>query len=597
MIEPTAELPKDNAQLLQAHMHEGVILDPKGLEGVFENAGQNVDRIVSEAGFDPNQMLYAGYDASKDKPVDGEHAVGEGQHDYYLGTRKSMDLHMEGDEEERGERLVTNPGKYALEGGTLGVYDPKELQAEGIVVEVDTEYGTWLVTASPGQMATHRKLEIPKDQLLEASEATNPKVDAVSEWMDKFDKELMDTEVELPDGTKARLHDAVNANPDAQNGLNERTAMVQLVDDAGNGRWMKVSELLETTSGGNVVETESRPEIRSELSNAAEEIGEVAVNEETVVLFEAEETDSDPENTDAADETTNESEKLESEVVQPALSEVFTSVESFEEAMNNPNLDPDVKTSLRGVQRAWTEIALRTTGNELWQQAISPKLRGLSEVLPQVDKMAMGTQEQVEQLARGLKILGNAIESRNPEEISHALARHRITDTVGQVVGMAQAIDKDARLQESGRALDVEAMQSDERLQQLKSGSLGDKQKELLVAEVRALVAGGQELPAIVESLQQRLAEDKSVPWQKRRDDIDTVTRFARRAANPELVKILRPFMNQFEPAIDSLRRGRSDAAEFYQLAQGRALQEVVAALEDMHVMTRLARATTDQAR
>ncbi len=109
-----------------------------------EDAANAVRGLLERQGYDLSSVLLWGYDAAREKPAGDEHDLGGGKRLMSLASIQDMfPPELSDDEETIGESWMVNPLKYALEGGTLGVFS-KIILGNFVVKEEypDEGYGT-----------------------------------------------------------------------------------------------------------------------------------------------------------------------------------------------------------------------------------------------------------------------------------------------------------------------------------------------------------------------------------------------------------------------------------------------------------------------
>lgn len=108
---------------------------------ILNRARGDVLSFLSENNIDPQSVVFSGYDSNSAKPDGGEFDEGDGKHSHYFGTIDGMLPPLDSDDEDiAGDKNAGNPLIYALNGGTLGIYDLSQLRDmtdKGILADVN----------------------------------------------------------------------------------------------------------------------------------------------------------------------------------------------------------------------------------------------------------------------------------------------------------------------------------------------------------------------------------------------------------------------------------------------------------------------------
>lgn len=141
------------SELIQASIVEKATASPERqstIEYSTEEVGrlkEAVEQFMVANEIDPSNTLFAGY--TVEQVQTDEHYTEDGTKIHYFGDLGSMSPPetFKGDEEEKEERWMVNPLKYAIQGHRLGIYDKAKLDAltGGTINEDfdDVEYGTY----------------------------------------------------------------------------------------------------------------------------------------------------------------------------------------------------------------------------------------------------------------------------------------------------------------------------------------------------------------------------------------------------------------------------------------------------------------------
>lgn len=111
-----------------------------------------IDNYLIEHQIDSDNVLFAGYTTGQQKYQGDEHWEESEDPTYFFGNSKSLlpPQEFSDDPEIQDEHWVVNPIYYALQKGTLGIFDKKILETEDSVTEQDNdevrEFGTYIFT-------------------------------------------------------------------------------------------------------------------------------------------------------------------------------------------------------------------------------------------------------------------------------------------------------------------------------------------------------------------------------------------------------------------------------------------------------------------
>ena len=115
-----------------------------------------VRQFVGKYSLDSKNLLFCGFNKELPKDPDGEHQGAIFMGDYLsLGLPSDLDAAPE----IQGEHWVVNPILYALEGGSLAIYDRTGIESDRnlhIPEPIDVDFGTLIVNGDSEQIRRHQ---------------------------------------------------------------------------------------------------------------------------------------------------------------------------------------------------------------------------------------------------------------------------------------------------------------------------------------------------------------------------------------------------------------------------------------------------------
>ncbi len=280
------------------------------------------------------------------------------------------------------------------------------------------------------------------------------------------------------------------------------------------------------------------------------------------------------------------------EFKRPELNSVFSDGRSLERTLRDPDVDPDIKSQLRAVTGAWQEVQTALVVDKAWNEVISPALSRLDEALPNLKGMVDNLNQVTEQMSGGLRILAEAIESRDIMAIEDGARRVGLESLIDQFGQNSQRLVNNNGLAQAAYQLGGDNEESADLVRRSLIREFDNEMDEAsydkLAGQVGPLIDQGLDLPQVIARIRQDVPEETTASWLRHQEDIATVVTFARLAgSNEELGTPFTQLNNELGAFREAMIRGSYDAAQAMYIRNS-LLAGIQRKLEDLTMMTRL---------
>lgn len=285
----------------------------------------------------------------------------------------------------------------------------------------------------------------------------------------------------------------------------------------------------------------------------------------------------------------------------PTLGDIFATGESFANALQDPQLDPAVRTNLNKLQTSWRELQLATSTNEVWNEVLAPRLGELKDILPALIHENGRIVDSAQMLAAGLHNVARAFEEGDFEGAGNVLRNIGVSREDFENAFLANGQPReDAELGKVTNLLTQAEIDADDRISRVADTSmysrLSTEQAEAMVSQLRPMIENGGSLDEAIASLQSQMPEGGPA-WRQRQQAVQEVVGFARAGSRGQDIgrTVLRQAKEGLDLLSEDIRRGGRNSMQAYEVSA--RLQQVTAALEPVQHFMRIVSAQAEMIR
>lgn len=261
------------------------------------------------------------------------------------------------------------------------------------------------------------------------------------------------------------------------------------------------------------------------------------------------------------------------EIKIPALQEIFSSAESLVHTLRDPEVAPEVKSSLQNIVDTWKEIEKIDASQQLWDTFVKPGVERMATTASSSSYEIATIVERTTELQTTLKLLAEAAAYGGQNGVMEILQRRRFGDNAGEVADLLirRAKSSDEITVDSVRAMfdTEEAQLQQRRLSRADTGSVTVEEADAIIDKLAEILPNAPDLVSVLRFSNASLDDkEKSSPnWRSKYDAVQETIRFARVGAAIEPER-LGGIVNDLEMMRDQMRRGRYDPADMDQMVR-----------------------------
>lgn len=275
------------------------------------------------------------------------------------------------------------------------------------------------------------------------------------------------------------------------------------------------------------------------------------------------------------------------------LRDVMQSPQAMLEAMNDSTLSPEVKQQLDSIVRSWNTLKAAKVADEVWQEAVLPRLKTLDESLPNFHNKARQVKERLGTLEEGLTLLSTATENGDIERMGNLARRYNFVPEYQEVAKSTRAVLESEKAGTVIRDLNLELLEGDDRIKRMRrssSSEISPEEAEELFAI--AGVAGSESVEDIKNALTQADTTKSLQKLRRRKDAIDAMIQYGRLTKNVaeqgNIEGAVRVMTNQFNELFSMGTRMTSSDISLVRAKMRRLLIDPMEQLEKFSRLTQL---------